>query len=87
MENAARTDAQRRLGAPAAHSAWRTPKTKCKRASKHGRRFVGIGEPDYPRMLRHMDYPPPLVAVKGNAEVFKLPAVAIVGARNASLVG
>ena len=34
-----------------------------------------------------MDHPPPLLAVKGKAAVFRLPAIAIVGARNASLAG
>ena len=38
-------------------------------------------------MLRRMDNPPPLLAVKGNAAIFGLPPVAIVGARNASLAG
>ncbi len=56
-------------------------------ARKAGARFVGIGEPDYPSLLRSMDNPPPLLAVKGNAAVFRLPGVAIVGARNASLAG
>ena len=28
-------------------------------ARRHGARFVGIGEPDYPQQLRRMDYPPP----------------------------
>jgi DNA processing protein len=52
-----------------------------------GARFVCIGETDYPAMLRRMDNPPPLLAVKGIGAVFFLPAVAIVGARNASLAG
>jgi DNA processing protein len=56
-------------------------------ARKCGARFVGIGEPDYPGILRRMDHPPPLLAVAGNAAVFRLPPVAIVGARNASLAG
>ncbi|RUZ38873.1 DNA-processing protein DprA, partial [Mesorhizobium sp. M7A.F.Ca.CA.004.05.2.1] len=56
-------------------------------AGKAGARFVGIGETDYPPLLRNMDHPPPLLAVKGNAAVFRLPGVAIVGARNASLAG
>lgn len=56
-------------------------------ARKAGARFVGIGEPDYPQLLRSMDNPPPLLAVRGNASVFRLPGVAIVGARNASLAG
>ena len=56
-------------------------------AQRFGARFVAVGEPDYPAMLRRMDAPPPLVAVKGNAATFQPPAVAIVGARNASAAG
>lgn len=56
-------------------------------AAKMGAFFIGIGEPDYPRYLKQCDNPPPLVAIKGNPDVFCLPPVAIVGARNASLVG
>ncbi|MDX8464484.1 DNA-processing protein DprA [Mesorhizobium sp. VK23B] len=56
-------------------------------ARRAGARFVGIGEADYPSMLKTMDNPPPLLAVKGEGAVFRLPAVAIVGARNASLAG
>ncbi|MGE3869215.1 MAG: DNA-processing protein DprA [Pseudorhodoplanes sp.] len=57
------------------------------RARKCGARFVAIGEADYPAMLRRMDNPPPLLAVKGEASVFGLTPVGIVGARNASLAG
>ncbi len=56
-------------------------------ARKAGARFVAIGEPDYPAMLRSMSHPPPLLALRGEGAVFRLPAVAIVGARNASLAG
>jgi DNA processing protein len=56
-------------------------------AKKAGARFVAIGEPDYPPLMRRMEQPPPLLAVKGAAEVFALPPVAIVGARNASAAG
>ena len=56
-------------------------------AQRAGARFVGIGEPDYPPLLKNMDNPPPLLAVKGEGAVFRLPAIAIVGARNASLAG
>ena len=52
-----------------------------------GARFVGLGEPDYPPWLRHADAPPPLIAVRGNASALLAPAVAIVGARNASVAG
>ena len=56
-------------------------------AGRAGARFVGIGEADYPPLLKNMDHPPPLLAVKGEGAVFRLPTIAIVGARNASLAG
>jgi DNA processing protein len=52
-----------------------------------GARFVALGEPDYPPLLRKIDSAPPVLVVKGNVEVFKKPFVAIVGSRNASAVG
>ena len=56
-------------------------------AAKVGASLVAIGEADYPAMLRRMDQPPPILAIKGQPAVFNLPPVAIVGARNASLAG
>jgi len=56
-------------------------------ARQCGARFVALGEPDYPQILKRMDHPPPLLAVRGIGAVFSLPPVAIVGARNASLAG
>ena len=55
-------------------------------ARKAGARFVAIGEPDYPALLKTIPHPPPLLAIRGGG-VFALPSVAIVGARNASLAG
>ena len=49
--------------------------------------FVALGEPDYPRRLQMIDDAPPLLAVRGNAAALNLPAVAVVGARNASAAG
>jgi DNA processing protein len=49
--------------------------------------FVGIGEPLYPPWLRHGDAPPPLIAVRGDPQHLTRPAIAIVGARNASVAG
>ncbi|MGB5799273.1 MAG: DNA-protecting protein DprA, partial [Mesorhizobium sp.] len=43
-------------------------------ADKAGARFVGVGEPGYPPLLKTMDHPPPLLAMKGEAAVFDLPA-------------
>jgi DNA processing protein len=56
-------------------------------ASRHGACFVGIGEPDYPPALRHIDGAPPLVAIKGDLTSATRPSVGIVGSRNASVVG
>lgn len=52
-----------------------------------GARLVGMGEPDYPQQLKNCEAPPPLVTIKGDANVFRKPPVAIVGSRNASVVG
>lgn len=56
-------------------------------ARRFGARFVAVGESDYPPLLREADPPPPLLAIKGDASLLQLPAIAIVGARNASLAG
>lgn len=56
-------------------------------AEKNGIRFIAIGEPDYPPLLREIDNPPPLIAVKGKAEILRRKAVAVVGSRNASAIG
>lgn len=54
---------------------------------RFGARIVAFGEPDYPQMLRVTELAPPLVTIKGDASVFARNAVAIVGARNASMAG
>jgi DNA processing protein len=56
-------------------------------ATRIGAMFVAIGEPLYPAWLRHGDAPPPLIAVRGDTRHLSPPAVAIVGARNASAAG
>lgn len=56
-------------------------------ARRFGARFIGIGEPDYPPALRQIDGAPPLLAAKGDLSVATLPAVGIVGSRNASISG
>lgn len=56
-------------------------------AHRFGARFIGIGEPDYPRALRQIDGAPPLIAAKGDLATAELPAVGIVGSRNASISG
>jgi DNA processing protein len=52
-----------------------------------GARFIAMAEPEYPQLLLAIDTPPALIAVRGQADLLNRPAVAIVGARNASAAG
>ncbi len=56
-------------------------------AQRLGARFIGIGEPDYPALLRAINSAPPLIAVRGNLSSLRRSKIAIVGARNASAAG
>lgn len=78
-----RGGAMRRLRIPAADFAQR----EIDAISRSGARLVAIGETEYPRLLSQLDNAPPLVTIKGEPAVFDLPAVAIVGSRNASVAG
>lgn len=49
--------------------------------------FIAVGEADYPPRLQTLDDAPPLLAVRGDRAVLAMPAVAIVGSRNASAAG
>lgn len=57
------------------------------RAEEIGARFLADDSGDYPAMLAPLADRPPLLCVKGDIALFAKPAVAIVGARNASGVG
>ena len=50
-------------------------------------RFVALGEADYPSLLQHIDDAPPMICIKGTADILSRPCFAIVGARNASAPG
>ncbi len=52
-----------------------------------GARLLVGDEPAYPEPLRHIADPPPVLAVRGRAEALRGPAVAVIGARNASANG
>jgi DNA processing protein len=56
-------------------------------AEKLGVTFVAIGESGYPHRLQMIDDAPPLVAVRGHLAALTMPAVAVVGSRNASAAG
>jgi len=54
---------------------------------QHGAHVLASCEASYPALLREVNPPPPVLTVIGNMELFALPALAIVGARNASAAG
>ena len=49
-----------------------------------GARYLVLGQGLYPRLLAEMEDAPPLLIVKGDLKLLDRPAVAMVGARNAS---
>jgi DNA processing protein len=49
-----------------------------------GARYIFADDADYPALLSHIDNAPPLLTVCGDSMLMQRPAVAIVGARNAS---
>ncbi|MEQ1929506.1 MAG: DNA-processing protein DprA [Parvularculaceae bacterium] len=57
------------------------------RARALGARLIGAGEPHYPKMLKPVCDRPPLIYVRGHDALFEKPAVAVIGARNASAAG
>ena len=61
--------------------------TELDSATAIGARAVAKREPDYPALLRHIDSAPPLIYIKGNAELLRRETIAIVGSRNASANG
>jgi DNA processing protein len=52
-----------------------------------GGHLLFLGEPDYPELLALLDDAPPALSVLGDIAVLRLPAVAMVGSRNASANG
>jgi DNA processing protein len=58
-----------------------------RQAEDLGCRFIAACEPDYPPMFLPIGDRPPIVCVKGHAGLLQRPAVAVIGARNASAAG
>ena len=52
--------------------------------AKLGARYLFLGTPDYPALLAALETAPPVLIARGRAELLSGPAVAMVGARNAS---
>ena len=56
-------------------------------ADRAGAQLIAQFEPDYPVPLRDIPDAPPVIYVRGNPSLFDKPAIAIIGARNASGIG
>ena len=56
-------------------------------AERAGARIIARGESDYPAALAGIEAGPPLIAVKGRADVLGRHSIALVGSRNASAAG
>ena len=52
-----------------------------------GAQLLFLGTPDYPALLAHTETAPPVLYARGDVALLERPAVAIVGARNASAAG
>ena len=56
-------------------------------AAAIGARFIATGESGYPPWLAALEGAPPLITVRGSLDSLTMPAVAVVGSRNASVAG
>lgn len=45
---------------------------------------LNLLDPDYPPLLQELSVPPPLLFIRGDAQLLSMPQIAIVGSRNAS---
>ncbi len=64
-----------------------TAEREIEQLAQIGAQLLAFCEPDYPAALAAVDDAPPLIAVQGNTHLLQRPAVAMVGARNASANG
>ena len=57
------------------------------KTSAAGGEIIPLDDPRYPENLSQIADPPPVLFIKGNADLLKLSAIAVVGARRASELG
>ncbi len=62
-------------------------KEELERGDAYGASLLFLNDPSYPKLLKTTEAAPPFIWAKGHLELFDLPQIAIVGARNASLEG
>ena len=77
-------DIAARGGAPYRPAAEALIVQECEALDRAGARHVFHDDAHYPLALLAIDQPPPILTVKGRLDLFDQPAVAMVGARNAS---
>lgn len=53
-------------------------------AEGRGRRILALNDADYPELLKETFNPPTLLYVEGRTDIFKMPCIAVVGARAAT---
>jgi DNA processing protein len=67
------------------------PKSKAEeeraQAKKFGARFIILGDPFYPEMLKACEDAPPVLMAMGHIHLLEKPSLGMVGARNSSAVG
>ena len=80
---ARRAKGKKRLAAPPVAQI----ETELDRLYRAGGRLIALCEPDYPDRLAAIADPPPVLFIRGGTDILHQPAVAIVGARNASSNG
>ncbi len=64
-----------------------TAQRELKDGRAHGARPIFFGEADYPKLLAEIPDAPPMLWAQGQLDWLQKPAVAIIGARNASSLG
>lgn len=77
-------DLAARGGRPYRMAAAATVEAEIAALRRAGARYLFHDSPDYPALLRQVDGAPPILTARGDAALMQRPAVAVVGARNAS---
>ena len=57
------------------------------RSTELGIKLIAACEPDYPKYLRAIDPPPPVISTWGHSEILHRKCLAIIGSRNCSALG
>ncbi|WP_017671280.1 DNA-processing protein DprA [Blastomonas sp. AAP53] len=57
---------------------------EARKVAAAGARYLFADDGDYPALLHHIDNAPPVLTIRGDAALMQRPAIAMVGARNAS---